>query len=109
MTSWVRDRLNRAFSPRSGGDGDGGDPPGIGGSDGEGSPTGEPGHSHGAFSELSNGPPADASPVPQGHPVYPPPGTVVPVAHQTPPTHQRRPSLGSLGDCLLYTSDAADE
>ena len=106
MTSWVRDRLNRAFSPRSGGDGDGGDSPG-GGSDGEGSPTGEPGHSHGAFSELSNGPPSaptrtvDASPVPQGHPVYPPPGTVVPVAHQTPPTHQRRPSLGSLGDLSL--------
>ena len=100
MTSWVRDRLNRAFSPRSGGDGDGGDSPG-GGSDGEGSPTGEPGHSHGAFSELSNGPPADASPVPQGHPVYPPPGTVVPVAHQPPPTHQRRSSLGSLGDMLL--------
>ena len=107
MTSWVRDRLNRAFSPRSGDSpGDGGDSP-RGGSDGEGSPTGEPGHSHGAFSELSNGPPSaptrtvDASPVPQGHPVYPPPGTVVPVAHQTPPTHQRRPSLGSLGDVLL--------
>ena len=100
MTSWVRDRLNRAFSPRSGAnanDGDDGDSL-AGGSDGD-----------GPFETLSDAP---ATPVgspllgtvdttPHGHPVYPPPGTTVPVAQPPTQGHVRRSSLGSLGDMLL--------
>ena len=100
MTSWVRDRLNRAFSPRSGAnanDGDDGDSL-AGGSDGD-----------GPFETLSDAPatpvgsplPGTVDTTPHGHPVYPPPGTTVPVAQPPTQGHVRRSSLGSLGDMLL--------
>ena len=73
MTSWVRDRLNRV-QPAFGDSPGGSDSP-RGGSDGEGSRRGARALARGVLGALQWPPSAptraaDASPVPQGHPVY---------------------------------------